>query len=69
MDCFRGDVGFNALAGGTDRPAADLVRRTLGWSPLVNSTPAASSATCSRSIVVEVATVFPAQFISLTICV
>jgi hypothetical protein len=25
MDCFRGDVGFNALAGWTDRPAAVLV--------------------------------------------
>jgi len=39
------------LVNSTECAAATFVRRTPGWSPLVNSTPAASSARCSRSIV------------------
>jgi hypothetical protein len=48
--CAAG-VRFDALANSADCVAAALVRRTPGCSPFVNSTPAASSARCSASIV------------------
>ena len=47
---FPAAVGFKAFAGSTECASATFVRRTPGCSPLVNSTPAASSASCSRSI-------------------